>query len=95
VNSLERPQCFAKVRLPPERYAYLLGESKTECRVVELGYTIFAELNKEDAGMLYDLASQLTDFLGKTAHKVGALRLLDVTNRVARTLLDLCKKPMP
>ena len=62
--------------------------------MVALGYAIFAELSKEDAGMLYDLASQLPDLLGKTAQKVGALRFLDVTNRVALTLLDLCKEPM-
>ena len=62
--------------------------------MVALGYAIFAELSKEDAGMLYDLASQLPDLLGKTAQKVGALRFLDVTNRVVRTLLDLCKEPM-
>ena len=62
--------------------------------MVALGYAIFAELSKEGAGMLYDLASQLPDLLGKTAQKVGALRFLDVTNRVARTLLDLCKEPM-
>ncbi|MFT6318738.1 MAG: CRP/FNR family cyclic AMP-dependent transcriptional regulator [Candidatus Azotimanducaceae bacterium] len=43
--------------------------------------------------MLYQLASQLADRLGKTTQKVGDLAFLDVTGRVAHTLLDLCKEP--
>jgi CRP/FNR family cyclic AMP-dependent transcriptional regulator len=31
--------------------------------------------------------------LRKTSRKVGDLAFLDVTGRVARTLLDLCKEP--
>jgi CRP/FNR family cyclic AMP-dependent transcriptional regulator len=43
--------------------------------------------------MLYELASQLAERLGKTTQKVGDLAFLLVTGRVARTLLDLCKEP--
>ena len=49
--------------------------------------------SKKDTGMLYQLASQLADRLGKTTQKVGDLAFLDVTGRVAHTLLDLCKEP--
>ncbi|MCB1645121.1 MAG: cAMP-activated global transcriptional regulator CRP [Pseudomonadales bacterium] len=68
-------------------------KAKTECEVAELSYAKFAELSKRDTGMLYQLASQLADRLGKTTQKVGDLAFLDVTGRVARTLLDLCNEP--
>ena len=68
-------------------------KAKTECEVAELGYQKFAELSKKDAGMLYQVAAQLADRLDKTTKKVGDLAFLDVTGRVARTLLDLCKEP--
>jgi CRP/FNR family cyclic AMP-dependent transcriptional regulator len=68
-------------------------KAKTECEVAELGYPKFSELSQKDAGMLYKLATQLADRLGKTTQKVGDLAFLDVTGRVARTLLDLCHEP--
>jgi CRP/FNR family cyclic AMP-dependent transcriptional regulator len=68
-------------------------KAKTECEVAELGYQRFSELSQKDAGMLYKLATQLADRLGKTTQKVGDLAFLDVTGRVARTLLDLCNEP--
>lgn len=68
-------------------------KAKTECEVAELGYHKFSELSQKDAGMLYKLATQLADRLGKTTQKVGDLAFLDVTGRVARTLLDLCNEP--
>lgn len=68
-------------------------KAKTECEVAELGYEKFAELSQRDTGMLFELATQLADRLGKTTKKVGDLAFLDVTGRVARTLLDLCNEP--
>lgn len=68
-------------------------KAKTECEVAELGYQKFVELSQQDTGMLFELATQLADRLGKTTKKVGDLAFLDVTGRVARTLLDLCEQP--
>lgn len=68
-------------------------KAKTECEVAELGYPKFAELSKRDTGMLFALTSQLVDRLNKTTQKVGDLAFLDVTGRVARTLLELCHEP--
>ena len=68
-------------------------KAKMECEVAELGYQKFSELSQKDAGMLYELATQLADRLGKTTQKVCDLAFLDVTGRVAHTLLDLCKEP--
>ena len=69
------------------------SKAKTECEVAELGYDKFVELSQRDTGMLFELATQLADRLGKTTKKVGDLAFLDVTGRVARTLLDLCNEP--
>jgi CRP/FNR family cyclic AMP-dependent transcriptional regulator len=41
-------------------------KAKTECEVAELGYQKFIELSQRDTGMLYTLATQLADRLGKT-----------------------------
>ena len=43
--------------------------------------------------MLFALTSQVVDRLSKTTKKVGDLAFLDVTGRVARTLLDLSQEP--
>ncbi len=68
-------------------------KAKTECSVAELGSSKFTELSQHDSGMLFQLASQMADRLGKTTKKVGDLAFLDVTGRVARTLLELCTEP--
>jgi|TARA_Y100000310_G_scaffold345576_1_gene466799 CRP/FNR family cyclic AMP-dependent transcriptional regulator len=67
--------------------------AKTDCEVAEVSYAKFAELSEQDAGMLYALTSQMADRLERTTRKVGDLAFLDVTGRVARTLLDLCEEP--
>ena len=68
-------------------------KAKTECEVAELSYQRFVEISKKDSGMLFELATQLADRLGRTTQKVGDLAFLDVTGRVARQLLDLCNEP--
>ncbi len=68
-------------------------KTKTDCEVAELGYQKFMELSQRDSGILYEIATQLVDRLDKTTQKVGSLAFLDVTGRVARTLLDLCEEP--
>lgn len=68
-------------------------KAKAECEVAELSYVKFAELSRKDAGMLFALTSQLVERLSKTTQKVGDLAFLDVTGRVARTLLELCNEP--
>ena len=67
--------------------------AKTDCEVAEVSYAKFAELSENDAGMLYAITSQMADRLERTTRKVGDLAFLDVTGRVARTLLDLCTEP--
>jgi CRP/FNR family cyclic AMP-dependent transcriptional regulator len=68
-------------------------KAKTDCEVAEVSYTKFSELAVKDSSMLFAISSQLVDRLEKTTQKVGDLAFLDVTGRVARTLLDLSKEP--
>jgi CRP/FNR family cyclic AMP-dependent transcriptional regulator len=67
--------------------------AKTECEVAEISYTKFRELTQIYPEILYALCSQMADRLRNTTRKVGDLAFLDVTGRVARTLLELCKQP--
>lgn len=68
-------------------------KAKTECEVAELSYTRFRELAEEDSSMLYLLGGQMAERMRKTTEKVGDLAFLDVTGRVARTLLELSRQP--
>ncbi len=74
-----------------ERSAWV--RAKTECEVAEIGYVKFRELTQQDPDILFTLGTQMAERLRKTTRKVGDLAFLDVTGRVARTLLDLCKQP--
>jgi len=67
--------------------------AKTECEVAEISYSKFKQLAKEDADILFAVSAQISGRLRATTRKVGDLAFLDVTGRVARTLIDLCKQP--
>lgn len=67
--------------------------AKSECEVAEISYSKFQEVSEEHPEFLFALSSQMARRLRKTTRKVGDLAFLDVTGRVARTLLDLCKEP--
>ncbi len=67
--------------------------AKTECEVAEISYTKFHEISETHPEFLFALGEQMAKRLRKTTRKVGDLAFLDVTGRVARTLLDLCKEP--
>jgi CRP/FNR family cyclic AMP-dependent transcriptional regulator len=82
---------FDKDGAEKERSAWV--RAKTECEVAELSYAKFRELTQQDPDILYALGSQMAERLRNTTRKVGDLAFLDVTGRVARTLLDLCKQP--
>ncbi len=67
--------------------------TRTECELAEISYAKFRQLAKEDPEILFALATQMAARLRTTSRKVSDLAFLDVTGRVARTLLDLCKQP--
>jgi CRP/FNR family cyclic AMP-dependent transcriptional regulator len=67
--------------------------TKTECEVGEISYGKFVELSHKHPEFLFAISKQIAQRLRDTTRKVSDLAFLDVTGRVARTLLDLCKEP--
>jgi CRP/FNR family transcriptional regulator, cyclic AMP receptor protein len=67
--------------------------AKTECEVAEISYAKFQEISELHPEFLFALGIQMARRLRATTRKVGDLAFLDVTGRVARTLLELCKEP--
>lgn len=67
--------------------------ARTECEVAEISYAKFRQLYQEHPDVLFAMASQMALRLRQTSRKVSDLAFMDVTGRVARTLLDLCKQP--
>lgn len=67
--------------------------ARNQCEVAEITYSKFRELADLHPEILYELGGQMAERLRKTTRKVGDLAFLDVTGRVARALLDMCKEP--
>lgn len=67
--------------------------AKNECEVAEVTYAKVRELAQQHPDILYSLGGQMAERLRNTTRKMGDLAFLDVTGRVARTLLELCKQP--
>ncbi|HVF36271.1 MAG TPA: cAMP-activated global transcriptional regulator CRP [Candidatus Saccharimonadia bacterium] len=76
----------------------VLMRSRTACELAEISYerlfNLFGgPLAGECPRILFAIGSQLTKRLLHTSRKVSRLAFMDVTGRVARTLLDLCSEP--
>ena len=67
--------------------------TRTSCEVAEISYTKFRQVAQEHSDIVFTMASQMAARLRVTSRKVSDLAFMDVSGRVARTLLDLCKQP--
>jgi len=67
--------------------------TRTACEVAEMSYPKFKQLYTEHPDVLFAMAGQMATRLRHTSRKVSDLAFMDVTGRVARTLLELCKQP--
>ncbi len=74
-----------------ERSAWVVARNK--CEVAEINYEQFKRLAEQSPEILFALSTQLAARLRKTSTKVRDLAFLDVTGRVASTLLDLAQQP--
>lgn len=82
----------------PQTTRSVIIRTRTKCTVAEITY---AHLNQLLSTALKDVAKdfffsvglQLSQRLRVTSRKVGHLAFLDVTGRIAGTLIDLCKQP--
>jgi CRP/FNR family cyclic AMP-dependent transcriptional regulator len=77
----------------PEQKRSAWIRARAECELGEISYNKFRQLSTENPDILFELASQMAVRLQNTSRKVGHLAFMDVTGRVARTLLDLCEQP--
>lgn len=75
----------------PNRSAFV--RARSQCELAEISYSRFRQLTETDPKILFELASQMALRLRKTSRKVGDLAFMDVTGRVAHTLIELCKEP--
>ena len=73
------------------RTAWVVARSSVE--LCEISYEQFKHLAKQEPEILFALTSQLATRLRRTSTKVRNLAFMDVTGRVAATLLDLAKQP--
>lgn len=72
--------------------------TRETCRLAEISYqrleqALENELAPYATELLRTLGRQVSRRLLQTSRKVGHLAFLDVTGRIARTLMDLCKEP--
>lgn len=82
----------------PQQTRSVIIRTRTKCKVAEITYQrldrlLDGELRDYAKDFLYSVGFQLSQRLRHTSRKVGHLAFLDVTGRIAGTLLDLCKQP--
>ncbi len=82
----------------PELSRSVKVRTRTPCKVAEITYTrlnqlLDSEMREHAKDLLFAVGRQLSERLRSTSSKVGHLAFLDVTGRIARTLLDLCSEP--
>lgn len=76
---------------PSSRSAWV--KARSDCEIAEISYTKFNSLRQSIPDVLFEISTQIANRLRKTSRKVGDLAFLDVTGRIAGTLLDLAKQP--
>ena len=76
---------------PQVRSAMVIA--KTACEVAEISYERFHQIGAQFPDILYAISRQLSNRLRLTTYKLSDLAFVDVSGRIARTLLDLCREP--
>ncbi|MEQ9393731.1 cAMP-activated global transcriptional regulator CRP [Haliea sp.] len=67
--------------------------AREQCEVAEISYERFHQLRSQFPDILFAIAKQMGIRLRQTTRKLKDLAFVDVSGRVAHTLLDLCKQP--
>lgn len=75
----------------PVRTAQVVA--KTQCEVAEISYERFLQIRNQFPDILFAVSRQLAVRLRQTTRKLSDLAFVDVSGRIAHTLLDLCKEP--
>lgn len=72
--------------------------TRTPCELAEISYErlfhlMEGPLREECPKILFAIGTQLTNRLLRTSRQVSRMAFMDVTDRISRTLLDLCQEP--
>jgi CRP/FNR family transcriptional regulator, cyclic AMP receptor protein len=72
--------------------------TRSPCEMAEISYERLFQLMEgplrdECPKILFAIGAQLTHRLLRTSRQVSRMAFMDVTNRISRTLLDLCQEP--
>ncbi len=72
--------------------------TRTPCELAEISYErlfhlMEGPLREECPKLLFAIGAQLTNRLLHTSRQVSRMAFMDVTNRISRTLLELCDEP--
>lgn len=67
--------------------------ARSNCEIAEMSYSKFRQVANEHSDILFAMSSQMASRLRTTSRKVSDLVFIDVSGRVAHTLLDLCQQP--
>lgn len=67
--------------------------TKSECELAEISYANFNNYSRQHPEILYTIGTQMANRLRNTTKRVADLSFLDVTGRIASTLLELSKQP--
>jgi len=67
--------------------------AREQCEVAEISYERFHQIRSQFPDILFAIARQMGVRLRQTTRKLKDLAFVDVSGRIAHTLLDLCKQP--
>ncbi len=68
-------------------------QAKTQCEVAEISYERFHKIRGQFPDILFAIGQQTAKRLRLTTRKLSDLAFVDVSGRIAHTLLDLCEQP--
>ena len=68
-------------------------QAKTQCEVAEISYERFHKIRGQFPDILFAIGQQMAKRLRLTTRKLLDLAFVDVSGRIAHTLLDLCEQP--
>jgi CRP/FNR family cyclic AMP-dependent transcriptional regulator len=67
--------------------------ARTQCEVAEISHERFHQIRREFPDILFAIGRQMSARLRQTTAKLKDLAFVDVSGRVAHTLLDLSRQP--
>ena len=91
---LNKGQFFGEMGLfhdQPARSAWV--RTRTTAEIAEMTYARFRQIASESPGLVFELATQLATRLDRTNRNLGDLAFVDVTGRVAHSIMELCNEP--